>query len=309
VSGLVRARRGLSGAVRHVLQPSHPVRATRLPAVSDPWSTRDHRAGYAFPAQWGEHPDLPIRSGARVATIVHVYYADLLHEIARRLVAVTVPFDLLVTNASGRDLELETVSMPQVRGSVVLGVENRGRDIWPLVQLVNAGLLDGYELILKVHTKRSGWRAAHPTLAGTGSAWRSELLGAILAESKDVDAIIAAFDRSPELGVLTADGSVLGPAFWGRNRPMAASLLKRLGLRLEPQSLRFAAGSMYWARASILRRLADLGLGRADFEDEAGQVDGTTAHALERVIGILATGSGLRVLERSELPDVPAPST
>jgi lipopolysaccharide biosynthesis protein len=292
-----------------VLRPSHPVRATRSPAAYDAWLTREHRAVDAFPAQWGEQLDLPIRSAARVATIVHVYYADLLDEIARRLVAVTVPFDLLITNASGRDLPLETVSIPQARSRVVLAVENRGRDIWPLAQVVNAGLLDGYELVLKVHTKRSHWRAAHTTLAGTGSAWRSELLEAVLRGAGDVDAIIAAFERSPDVGVLTADGSVLGPAFWGQNEPVAESLLKRLGLDLEPQTLKFAAGSMYWARASILRRLADLRLSRADFEDEAGQADGTTAHALERVIGILATESGLQVLERSELPDVLPPST
>jgi lipopolysaccharide biosynthesis protein len=241
-----------------------------------------------------------------MAAVVHVYYPGLLDELVGQLASITVPIDLLVTNASGRHFALDTARMPQVRGSVILDVENRGRDLWPLAQLVNAGLIDGYEIIVKVHTKRSHWRASHAGLAGTGGSWRSDLLAAVLGETSNVGTILAAFDGTADLGIVTADGSVLGPAFWGQNESVTATLLRRLGLDLGPEALRFAAGSMYWARASILRRLADLRLTAADFEDEAGQVDGTTSHALERVIGILAADAGLRVLERSELPGTTA---
>ena len=53
------------------------------------------------------------------------------------------------------------------------------------------------------------------------------------------------------------------------------------------------------------RRLKDLHLSAADFEDERGQVDGTTAHALERVIGLLAHEDGMRIVERSQLGVMP----
>ncbi len=49
----------------------------------------------------------------------------------------------------------------------MLEVENRGRDILPLVSLVNAGYLDPYHVILKVHTKRSQWRAVTRASAAT----------------------------------------------------------------------------------------------------------------------------------------------
>ena len=58
---------------------------------------------------------------------------------------------------------------------------------------------------------------------------------------------------------------------------------------------------MYWTRGRVLRRLADLRMTAADFEAEQGRVDGTTAHALERVIGLLASEAGLRIIERSSL--------
>ena len=56
--------------------------------------------------------------------------------------------------------------MGRVRNVRVLDVENRGRDILPLVGLVNAGYLDPYHVVLKVHTKRSEWRADHELSTG-----------------------------------------------------------------------------------------------------------------------------------------------
>ena len=64
-----------------------------------------------------------------------------------------------------------------------------------------------------------------------------------------------------------------------------------------PTVLRYPAGSMYWARPWVLRRLADLRLGPEHFEPEASHVDGSTAHALERFVGVAAQASGLDVVD------------
>ena len=69
-------------------------------------------------------------------------------EILDTLSNLPVPFDLIVTNASGTHVDIRCPAARRVR---VLDVENRGRDIWPLLQVVNAGLLDPYEIVLKVH--------------------------------------------------------------------------------------------------------------------------------------------------------------
>ena len=54
------------------------------------------------------------------------------------------------------------------------------------------------------------------------------------------------------------------------------------------------------ARA-LLERLVALGLGAADFEPEQALVDGTTPHAVERVLGVLADGCGLAMRESADL--------
>ena len=211
-------------------------------------------------------------------------------ELLAALAAIPVEFDLIVTNATGAAAAVGHQRLARARNVIVLPVANHGRDIWPMVQVVNAGVLDPYELVLKVHTKRSEWRAAHQELSGSGEQWRSELIGSLLGSTEHVQQILSAFAEDPDLGVVTAPGSLLGPEFWGGDRELVAELLRRLELTLDPDALRFPAGSFYWIRAFVLQGLRALSMTEDDFDDEAGQVDATTAHAVERSIGILSRG-------------------
>ena len=111
--------------------------------------------------------------------------------------------------------------------------------------------------------------------------------------AEHVQQILSAFAEDPNLGVVTAPGSLLGPEFWGGDRELVAELLRRLELTLDPDALRFPAGSFYWIRAFVLQGLRALSMTEDDFDAEAGQVDATTAHAVERSIGILAEEAGL----------------
>ena len=72
-------------------------------------------------------------------------------------------------------------------------------------------------------------------------------------------------------------------------------LTRRLGLPavdIDQQS--FPAGSMYWCRLQALRPLLDVQLSEAEFEDETGQVDGTLAHAIERIVIGAVQAAGYR---------------
>jgi lipopolysaccharide biosynthesis protein len=235
-----------------------------------------------------------------VCVIVHAYYPDLLHELFEHIARMPVGYDLLVTNATGLVIDIPA-EMGPLRNARVLDVDNHGRDILPLVSVVNAGYLDPYHVVLKVHTKRSQWRAAHEELEGDGERWRRALLDGLLGTTENMADIISAFAEQPNLGIVTADGSVLGPEQWGDNEDNVANLLRRVELNLDTERLRFAAGSMYWARGFVVQGLRSLNLGADDFEPEQGQVNATTAHAVERIIGVLAGEAGLSVVSRSEL--------
>lgn len=262
---------------------------------------RVYRNVSLYPDAWRRRSDLVFEDPSRVAVLLHVYFPELVDELLGELATIPVEFDLIVTNATGGPIELNLSGLGRLRNHLVLEVANHGRDIWPMVQVVNAGLLDHYELVCKLHTKRSEWRAGHQELAGSGAQWRADLTGSLLGSADNVQAIMSAFAGDPELGVVTVPGSLLGPEFWGGDQQSTRELLRRIELELNPQALRFPAGSFYWIRAFVLQGLRSLQLSAQDFEPELGQVDGTTAHALERCIGILTEEAGLRLAVRPDL--------
>lgn len=277
------------------------------PAGFDAWVARAANGRPTlFPAGW-RSDDLELAEPSRVAVLLHVHFPELVAELLEQLDLLPVPVDLIVTNSSGAPLTIEPRG--NVRHVRVLDVENHGRDIWPTVAVVNAGLLDPYLLVLKIHTKKSAWRDDHAELAGSGSGWRAGLLEQLIGSAQNVEAILSAFRSNPAIGVVTADGSVLGREFWGDNQRNTRELARRLELDLDETSLRFAAGSMYWCRGIVLQGLRSLNLTETDFEPEAGQVNATTAHAVERLIGVVTAEAGLTTLERSELPTEVLPGT
>ncbi|WP_291890259.1 glycoside hydrolase family 99-like domain-containing protein [Cellulomonas sp.] len=263
---------------------------------------RRGRQSNLFPDAWRVHEALPFAEPSRVAVLMHVHFPELVDELVAQLAHVPVPFDLLVTNSSGQTVEVDAAALDRLRNVAVLPCANHGRDILPTVSVVNAGLLDPYDLVLKVHTKRSSWRAGHAELGGDGEAWKASFLEALLGSSENVAQILQAFATDPDLGAVTADGSVLGPDFWGGDEQIARELLQRLGLELDRDALRFPAGSMYWVRGIVLQGLRSLAMTPDDFAEEAGQVDGTAAHAVERLVGVLSAEAGLAVLERADVP-------
>jgi lipopolysaccharide biosynthesis protein len=83
---------------------------------------------------------------------------------------------------------------------------------------------------------------------------------------------------------------------WGGNVDTLLALAVRLGIRMpHPTRDRFPAGTMFWARLDALAPLLDAHLDEADFETESGQIDGTLAHAVERMVGVCVEAAGFRV--------------
>ena len=80
--------------------------------------------------------------------------------------------------------------------------------------------------------------------------------------------------------------SLSDPSVMHHNHPSVNRLSTMLGLPRRPES--FPAGSMFWGRAAAFTPLLDVEESLLDFEPELGRIDGTTAHALERLMGAVA---------------------
>jgi lipopolysaccharide biosynthesis protein len=299
VAGRVRTvRRRLTGLPRLVLD-----RATRRPTTASTSGLFAPTVASALPTTVAlRSPVLPHQGPAdaapptsRVAVVAHVYYPEVWPDIEVRLARIPEPFDLVVTLVRGRAESVEGAILAQFPGARVQVVDNRGRDMGPLVQLCCTGLLDGYDAVLKVHTKRSVHRV-------DGDAWRIALLDGVLPSRDGVTRILELFRRDQTVGIVAASGHLRGPETWGSDQPIVEALAARLPLAFDPEMLRYPAGSMFWIRPWLLRRIADLGLGFEHFEPEADHLDGSTAHAMERLVGLLADRAGFDQVETQDVP-------
>src|SRR3954468_11225256 len=190
-----RARLQLRGRVYRVLGLPLPQDYGRpfFPDASfNEWVRRtDAGRPVLYPPSWRTNGRLVVDEPAPGGGVLHGHFPELVGEILDQLTAIPVPFDLIVTNSSGAELDIRPV--PGMRNCRVLPLSNHGRDIWPTVAAVNSGVLDPYLLILKVHTKKSAWREEHTELAGDGAAWRSGFLGQLLGDRDNVTRILTAF--------------------------------------------------------------------------------------------------------------------
>ncbi|HYN56714.1 MAG TPA: rhamnan synthesis F family protein [Motilibacterales bacterium] len=228
----------------------------------------------------------------RVLVIVHIYYPELWAELAAGIERVPGEVDIVVTLVEDRADHLADCIREQFPGADVRVVPNQGRDLWPLLQVLDR--VPGHDLVLKLHTKRS------PHMRN-GDSWRGALLDGLVGSPARISAIIGLMILDRRIGMVAPARNVLGREFLGPNRPRVESLARTGGRAFDPDALWFPAGSMFWTRPEVLVPLADLGLTAGDFGAETGAVDGTLAHAVERYLGVLAASQELAVIES---PDV-----
>jgi lipopolysaccharide biosynthesis protein len=240
-----------------------------------------------------DHPVTP----ARVAVVLHLFYHDLWEEFCAVLMQQDFAFDLFVT-ATGLEHDVAPLrarilaAFPRAR---VWAMVNHGRDIFPFLYVLESGVLAPYRAVCKLHSKRSPHRA-------DGDVWRRTLVDGILGPAAQTCARLEKFLANPSVGLWVADGQIVeGDDWWGVNRPHAHALLVRRDFDLGQGPLRFPAGSVYWLKQPVLAVLEDLTLRAADFEREQHLVDGTTAHAVERIMGVLTYKADLKMCTTRDL--------
>ncbi len=233
-----------------------------------------------------------LAGGRRVLAIAHVYYPELWDELAEGIAQIPGEVDVVVTLVEGRAEHLTEPIRSRFPGADVRVLANQGRDVWPLLQVLDR--VPGHDAVLKLHTKRS------PHMRN-GDAWRRELLDGLVGSTQRIEAILGLMAADRRIGMVAPARNVLGREFLGANRARVEALARKGGRTFDPDQLWFAAGSMFWARPEVLLPLADLGLAAEEFGPETGAVDGTLAHAVERYLGVLAADQGLAVIEA---PDV-----
>jgi hypothetical protein len=259
------------------------------------------------PIERADPPARPV-STPGAAIVAHVYYEDTWPDIAGVLKRLSIPFDLIVTTAPGRDQLVDAVAR-DFPGAEVVVTENRGRDVRPFLDLLESGRLDRYRYVCKIHGKKSndGGRISY-----LGALWRRRSLFDLLAGPGIAEAIVRAFEADPSVGIigprafrLPSETSPLEPS-WGKTRPKVLELAAKMGVAPQEFRLDFYGGTMFWARPEALRPLRELKLARA-FPEEQGLLDGGLEHATERLFTTSAVVAGFTLADSDGYEVTPGP--
>lgn len=307
VTAPLRAARSLVDTLRQRQLPASPTpevdrsgdsAAASAPSPATPQSqhasgvTRQERPPYRV-LQLRPAPDdqtLP-----KVAAHIHIHYPDLLPELLDAAGHIPGEFDLFVTTTQPE----ATVAAPVLERfptARVWRTPNQGKDIGPFIDALNRHRLDNYDLVLKLHGKKSrndaGYLRAIRGLFGKdiadGDDWRRKLIAPIAGDAQRIREIWQAFAEDPAL-------KMVGAARFVCEAPDAdpaayAALCDRLEV---VHGIRFFGGTMFWIRGEALTPLLEAGITIDDFSAEkARSVEATLEHAIERVFGALAVKQG-----------------
>lgn len=235
---------------------------------------------------------------AKIAIIIHAFYPDY-NEIFAFLLSfydfeftlfITSPFQLIADDLVAR-LEKRGVNCDKK----VAIATNRGRNFAPF--LVEFGSeLRNYDVIGHVHTKKS-MHHGKPRYD-----WGLASITGVLGSPEYTSFVINELTVKQEYGVISSevyqDAIPYYGYHWLRNFEIGNELAQQLGmLPIEQKYANYPIGGMFWARKEALAKILAKDWVYEDFPEEAGQLDGTIQHAIERLIGTGCEQAGFKFLK------------
>jgi lipopolysaccharide biosynthesis protein len=231
------------------------------------------------------------------AVFAHFFYDELVQETLEKYLVHSIGrADLFVSITGGVSLDSVRSLVERYGNVYVHAVENRGRDVKPFIEMYRVAQALGYKVGFKIHGKRSPHRL-------DGARWRGALIDPLFRSAEVLDGHIQNILKNPQLHLLLPDGSLvdLGVLEINQgNRKWLDFILTKSNLKQHVGTYRFhfAAGTMFGFRMDAFKFLLnDEVFANESFEIEAGQLDGTFAHAVERVLVVLAAPNSANLTE------------
>lgn len=231
------------------------------------------------------------------AIICHIYYKELYPELLP-CIKRAQPADVFISLVKGSSDDLLQMVQNDLPGCFVQVFDNHGRDIYPFLKFIDSGVLYQYEAILKIHSKQSINDKAEYDF--DGESWRKNTLKSLVPET-GLTELLKQFINNKNVGILCPEEYIYGLDHLGSNGNTLQMLCDELGLVYSSLNLKFPAGTMFWIKPWLLRHIEVLNLKASDFDMEPIAVDGTMAHAIERLIGIITTNAGYDIVSPESL--------
>lgn len=220
------------------------------------------------------------RNQGDAALVVHVFHLDVLDDLSQYAANFPAGYDQFVTcpdNFGSIELEKITAALPLAK---IVQVPNAGQDIGALIALDTQVDLTRYDFICKIHSKKG---AKEP------DRWRHALLRGTLGSPKQVDKIIESFSRDSRLVLAGASQLYLhGPTYMWQNSETLGNVFSGLigNFDYMTENWGFIGGTCFWIRGAAFAEVRDA-LSTVEFKAAAYTDDGTIAHSVERLFGMI----------------------
>lgn len=220
----------------------------------------------------------------KIAIIIHLYYVDNWDLFNSALNRLAHKFDLFIT-LPAENLEFSEKIKQTHKNAIILEVPNRGRDVLPFLKTAYWIEKLGYEYVLKLHSKKSTHRT-------DGQDWLNDIVNKLLPENKKVASQITNLLTRKNIPLIGPKDQYLSLAVnFEANGLNITKIISRIYspevahqiLQVDRTQHGFFAGTMFWLRLDAVKPILEQNYGPRDFDREKGQIDGTFAHALERV--------------------------
>lgn len=231
----------------------------------------------------------------KVAISVHAFHPEVFEEIMGYVSALSGNIHLFVTTVPDKADEIRRTLSSHSKDFDLIVCDNRGRDVLPFLKVLHRLVDHRFDYVAKVHTKKSLHR-------DDGDQWRKELFDAVIGPDAFYRSINA-LENDRQLGMLGPEGHLVSmDTYLGSNlERVSLHATELLGDAHNLLDCSFFAGTMFIARVAAIAPLLTLGIDDRHFEHEEGQIDGTFAHAVERLFGI-AVASGRYRMAYSQKP-------
>jgi lipopolysaccharide biosynthesis protein/ubiquinone/menaquinone biosynthesis C-methylase UbiE len=231
-----------------------------------------------------------VQKRAETAVVLHLYYIELWDEISEYLNFFgDTPVDLYINlNPECTIDEIEKIRSAYPK-AFIFSYENRGRDILPFLHLFNIIYPLGYKSICKIHSKKSLHRQ-------DGDKWRNELIGGLLGTPALIQENLGILENDTNTGIVVPKGNIYNYQDWiGSNNEMVEKFAKENNIQM-PRDFPFPSGAMFWFKPLVFKQLYK-NIDSRVFKIEQGQLDGTMAHSIERLFGLLCHANGYTLKE------------
>jgi len=249
---------------------------------------------------WTPEPAIPTEPAGpnqlSVAIAIHLHYVELWPEIETLLGRWRTPFKLFLT-VTGSHGAVEDRVRAKYPDCEIRVVENSGRDVRPFLLLLEEGAFDRFDLVCKIHGKRSRREGYAPLL---GELVRRATYLDLIGSAGQVQSILKLFEDRPRLGIVgperfRASSRHGKPSeVMGASRRAIEALAAKMGGQAPGSEFDVFAGTMFWVRPQALSPLRGLRLA-VGFAPEAGRSDGALEHAVEGLFNHSVRLAGFQV--------------